>query len=159
MAFNQFPQKGGIPSGNTAGRPAGAVIGDTYYNGQLGLLEIYDGNNWVPSSSPAAIPTVAAVDVGTSRAYGSGQMTFTFTPGTNGGSPYGYNGIAVIGATTYTTGSTASTTPTLVVGANGTYSVSATAYNGFGISPASVPLSLAVTTVPDAPTAVTGGRR
>jgi hypothetical protein len=152
MAFQQYPQKLGIPSGNTAARPAGAVLGDTFYNGQLGLLEIYDGTNWIPCSSPAAIPSVSAVDVGTSRAYGSGAINYTFTPGTNGGSPYGYVGFAVIGATTYSTGATTSSTPTLVVGDAGTYSVSGSAYNGFGSSPTSVAANLAVTTVPQAPT-------
>jgi len=154
MAFSQFPSKGGIPSGNTAGRPSGPVIGDTYYNGELGLLEIYDGTNWVPSSAPAGIPTLTATDVGTSRAYGSGSIVITFTPGINGGSPYGYVGTAIIGATTYTTGATTAVTATLVVGNSGTYSVSGTAYNGFGSSPSSVPLNLAVTTVPQAPSSV-----
>ena len=32
----------GIPSGNTSSRPSSPVIGDTYYNGQLGILEICD---------------------------------------------------------------------------------------------------------------------
>jgi hypothetical protein len=152
MAFNQFPQKGGIPSGNTAARPAGAVQGDTYYNGELGLLEIYSNGQWIPCSAPAGIPTVVGVDVGTSRAYGSGALTFTFTAGTNGGSPYGFVGTAVLGAVTYTTGATTSTTATLVLAGDGTHSVSGTAYNGFGTSPASVPTNVAVTTVPQAPT-------
>jgi hypothetical protein len=38
MGLQQIPFKGGIPSGNTANRPSNAVIGDTYYNGQLGIL-------------------------------------------------------------------------------------------------------------------------
>jgi hypothetical protein len=65
MAFSSYPAKGGIPSGITAARPSGPASGDTFYNGTLGLLEIYDGTNWVPCSSPAAIPTVAVADVGT----------------------------------------------------------------------------------------------
>lgn len=152
MAFNQFPQKGGIPSGSTAGRPSGAVEGDTYYNGELGLLEIYSDGQWIPCSAPAGIPTIVGTDVGTSRAYGSGALTLTFTAGTNGGSPYGFSGTAVLGAITYTTGATTSTTATLIVGDSGTYSVSGTAYNGFGTSPASVPTNVAITTVPQAPT-------
>ena len=148
MAFNQFPQKGGIPSGNTAARPSGPVIGDTFYNGQLGLLEIYDGTNWVPSSSPAAIPTITATDVGTNRAYTSGAILFNFVPGTNGGSPYGYTAIATIGASSYSTTST-STSMTLTVGTNGSYSATGTAYNGFGTSPANPALTVAVTTIPE----------
>jgi hypothetical protein len=155
MTFQQYPQKGGIPSGSTAGRPSGAVEGDTYYNGELGLLEIYSDGLWIPCSAPAGIPTVVGTDVGTSRAYGSGAISITFTPGTNGGTPYGYVGTAVIGATTYTTGATTATTVTLVVGDSGTYSVSGVAYNGFGTSPSSVPSGVAVTTVPQAPSSVT----
>jgi len=154
MAFQQYPQKGGIPSGNTAGRPSNPVIGDTYYNGQLGLLEIYDGTNWVPSSSPAAIPTISVTDVGTSRPYTSGAIAYTFTAGTNGGSPYGYTGIATISSSSYS-GTTTSTTLTLAVGAPGLYSATGTAYNGFGTSPSNPALSITVTTVPDAPTSVT----
>jgi hypothetical protein len=152
MAFQQFPQKGGIPSGNTSQRPAGAIEGDTFYNGQLGLLEIYSSGQWIPCSAPAGIPTVTATDVGTSRAYGSGAIAFTFVPGTNGGSPYGYIGNAVLGAVAYTTGTTTSSSITLTVANNGSYAVSGSAYNGFGTSPASIPLTLDVTTVPQAPT-------
>jgi hypothetical protein len=47
MTFQQYPSKGGIPSGNTAGRPTNPVIGDTYYTGQLEILEIYNGTIWV----------------------------------------------------------------------------------------------------------------
>jgi len=162
MTFQQYPFKGGVPTGNTANRPGSPVEGDVYYNGQLGLLEIYSAGQWIPCSAPAGIPTVVATDVGTSRAYGSGALNFTFTPGTNGGAPYGYTGTATVGATTYTTGSTTSASPTLTVGNNGTYSVSGTAYNGFGTSPASIPSNVTVTTVPQAPTigtvsGVTGG--
>jgi hypothetical protein len=152
MAFQQYPQKGGIPSGVTAARPSNPAEGDTYYNGQLGLLEIYSSGQWIPCSAPPAIPSISATDVGTGRAYDSGAFTYTFTAGVSGGSPYGYTAIGVLGATTYTSGATTATTGTLVVGNPGTYSISATAYNGFGISPASVPISLAVTTVPQAPT-------
>lgn len=152
MAFQQYPQKLGIPSGNTAARPSSPVEGDTYYNGEQGLLEIYSSGQWIPCSAPPSIPTISATDVGTGRSYGSGSFTYTLTAGANGGAPYGYTAISVLGSTTYTSGATTATTGTLVVGNAGSYSVSATAYNGFGTSPASVPLNLAVTTVPQAPT-------
>jgi hypothetical protein len=74
MAISQFPiPAGGIPTGDTAGRPASPVIGDVYYNGELGILEIFDGTDFVPCSAPAATPTIAVADVGTSVAYGSAQ--------------------------------------------------------------------------------------
>jgi len=152
MADLRVSGLGGIPFGNTAARPVSPVIGKVYYNGELGLLEIYDGTNWVPSSAPAGIPSITATDVGTSRAYASGAINLVFTAGTNGGAPYGFTGNAVLGANTYTTGSQTSTTATLNAGNPGTYSISATSYNGFGSSPNSVPISVAVTTVPEAPT-------
>ena len=31
----------GTPSGNTANRPASPQVGQTYFNGELGILEIY----------------------------------------------------------------------------------------------------------------------
>jgi hypothetical protein len=151
MAFNQFPQKGGIPSGSTAGRPSGAVEGDTYYNGELGLLEIYSDGQWIPCSAPAGIPTVSAADVGTSRAYTSGAIVYTFTPGTNGGSPYGYSALASLSGANYSSTGT-STSITLSVGGPGVYSYNGTAYNGFGTSPASPSANITVTTVPQAPT-------
>jgi hypothetical protein len=47
MAISQFPiPAGGIPTGDTAGRPASPVIGDVYYNGELGILEIFDGTEF-----------------------------------------------------------------------------------------------------------------
>jgi hypothetical protein len=150
MAFNSYPSKGGIPGGTTAARPSGAILGDTYYNGTLGLLEIYDGSNWVPCSAPAGIPTFTQTDVGTSRPYTSGAIAFTITAGTNGGSPYGYTATSTSGTpTTYTTGTQTSTTPTLSVGGPGSYSSSITAYNGFGTSPSSPAASITVTTIPE----------
>ena len=133
MPFQQYPSKGGIPSGSTAARPSSPAQGDTYYNGQLGLLEIWDGTNWIPCSAPAGIPTVSATDVGTSRAYTSGAIAFTFAAGTNGGSPYGYTGVATSATTASVySASTTGTSVTVAVGTPGTYTYYGNAYNGFG---------------------------
>jgi hypothetical protein len=154
MTFQQYPgAPAGIPQGNTAQRPASPVQGTVFYNGQLGLLEIYDGVNWVPCSAPAGIPSIVVTDVGTSRPFTSAAIAFTITPGTNGGSPYGYTAVATSGTpTTYTTGATASTTPTLSVGSSGSYAASASAFNGFGTSPSTTTQTVTVTTVPGTPT-------
>ena len=61
MPFQQYPFKGGIPSGNTANRPGSPVIGDTYYNGQLEILEIWNGSSWVAVSAPPATPSITSV--------------------------------------------------------------------------------------------------
>lgn len=36
----------GIPFGNTAGRPASPSLGQPYFNGEIGRLELYSGNGW-----------------------------------------------------------------------------------------------------------------
>jgi hypothetical protein len=41
---------GGIPSGETSDRPASAEIGDQFYNGTLGVLEIYTASGWLPAT-------------------------------------------------------------------------------------------------------------
>ena len=151
MTFQQYPQKGGIPSGSTAARPSGAVEGDTFYNGELGLLEIYSDGAWIPCSAPAGIPSVSVTDVGTSRAYTSGAIAFTFTAGTNGGSPYGFTALGQFSGSSYSS-TTTSTTVTLAVGNPGSYVYTGTAYNGFGTSPSSPSANVNVTTVPQAPT-------
>jgi hypothetical protein len=40
----------GTPFGNTAGRPASPTVGQTYYNGTLGYLEIYTESGWIPAT-------------------------------------------------------------------------------------------------------------
>jgi hypothetical protein len=153
MTISQFPiPAGGIPTGDTAGRPANPVIGDVYYNGELGILEIFDGTNFIACSSPPAQPSVvSAVDVGTSRAYGSAQATVTVSDGAGGGSIIDYTAFGTLGASEYSATTTA-TTITLTVGDSGTYSITAKANNNFGSSISSAATSVALTTVPQAPT-------
>jgi hypothetical protein len=148
MAFNQFPQKGGIPSGTTATRPANPVIGDTYYDGTIGFLVIFDGTNFIPCSAPASQPTIAVTDVGTSVAYGTVQASVAFTEGVSGGKAAGFT--AIQGSTT----STSTSTPIVltITGNPGSYSFNGTAFNGFGTSPQSLSVSQTLTSVPQAPT-------
>ena len=49
---------GGVPKGATADRPSSPSVGDVFYNGTLGCLEIYTSQGWVANSAPPAIPTV-----------------------------------------------------------------------------------------------------
>ena len=149
MGLQQIPSKGGIPSGNTTSRPGSPVIGDTYYNGQLELLEIYNGTAWVSASSPALIPTITVADVGTGVAYGSAQGLVTFTENDNGSVPLGFTVSSSTGGYTATT---TSSTATITVGNNGSYTFSGTAYNNFGTSSASPSVTQTLTTVPEAPT-------
>ena len=84
---------GGVPKGQTAGRPSSPSIGDVFYNGELTILEIYNGTTWVPCSAPPATPSIASVtDVGTNVAYASGgSLSVAFTAGIGGGSVTQYN--------------------------------------------------------------------
>lgn len=150
MTISQFPiPAGGIPTGDTAGRPASPVIGNVYYNGQLAILEIYDGTNWVPCSAPAASPTIAVADVGTSVAYGSAQGAVTITEGASGGPADSFIISASTGGYTATT---SGTTVTITVGNNGSYTFSGQGINNFGTSVAGPSTSATLTTVPQAPT-------
>lgn len=40
----------GTPFGDTSGRPSSPSVGQTYYNGQLGYLEIYTVSGWIPAT-------------------------------------------------------------------------------------------------------------
>ena len=154
MAIQQFPQKGGIPSGNTAARPSSPVIGDTYYDGTLGFLVIYDGTNWIACSAPAAQPSIAVTDVGTSVAYGTVQASVAFTESALGGKAAGFT------ATQSAQSVTSSSSPIVltITGNPGSYSFGGTAYNAFGTSPAASTVSQTLTSVPQAPTIGTATR-
>lgn len=41
---------GGTPFGDTNSRPSSPQVGQTYYNGQLGYLEIYTVSGWIPAT-------------------------------------------------------------------------------------------------------------
>jgi hypothetical protein len=148
MGLQQIPSKGGIPSGNTAARPGAPVIGDTYYDGTLGFLMIFDGTNFIPCSAPASQPTIAVTDVGTSVAYGTVQASVAFTEGVTGGKAAGFT--AIQGSTTQT--STSNPVVITVTGTPGSYAFTGTSYNGFGVSPSSPSVSQTLTSVPEAPT-------
>lgn len=153
MAIQQLPlPKSGIPTGTTAQRPASPATGDVFYNGTLGILEIYDGTNWIPCSAPPAAPSIVSVtDIGTGRAFGSSQATINVSTGIGGGPTVSYTGIMNISGTDYTATTTA-TTITVTGGNAGTYTISSRANNGFGSSLISSTQNIALTTVPQAPT-------
>lgn len=150
MAINQFPSAaGGIPTGAEAARPSSPSIGNVFYNGTTGILEIYNGTSWVPCSAPPGQPTLVVTDVGTSRAYGSAQASVDFTPNAIGGTAIGYTTISSTGGYT----ATSTSDPVLIaVGNNGSWSFTGTIYNSFGTSVASPSVTQTLTTVPDAPT-------
>jgi len=133
MAFQQYPQKLGIPSGNTAGRPTNPALGDTYYNGQLEILEIWNGSQWVAVSAPPATPSIASVtDASTGDAYTStaGKVTVVFTPGSGGGTPNQYNAFTTAGGFSASSSSSTVTITGLTPGTS--YVVYGNGQNNFG---------------------------
>jgi large repetitive protein len=153
MAFQQYPQKLGIPSGTTAQRPTSPVIGDTFYNGNLEILEIWNGTSWVAVSAPPATPSISTpTDSGSTNAYTSnGALTVVFTPGSGGGTPNQYNAYTTAGGFS---ASSSGTTVTLTGLTPGTaYTVYGTAQNNFGttVNTANA-AAVTATTKPQAPT-------
>jgi hypothetical protein len=148
MAFQQFPQKGGIPSGASAARPASPVIGDTFYDGTLGFLLIWEGTQWIPCSAPAAQPSLVVTDAGSGMAYGTVKASVAFVEGSSGGKAAGFT--VTQGSQTVT--STSNPIVVTITGNPGSYTFGGSAYNGFGTSPLAVTVSQNLTSVPQAPT-------
>lgn len=148
----------GIPFGNTASRPASPVIGQTYYNGQIEALEIYNGTEWKVSKTegfPPDAPTISSVtDSSTSIAYSStaGTLTVVFVPAATGGTATQYNAYTTVGGHSGFT--TVGTTVTITGLTPGTaYTVYGNAQNGSGTSTNTANASpVTPTTLPAAPT-------
>jgi hypothetical protein len=58
MAIKRSSQ-GGTPFGTTANRPANPAVGQTYYNGTLGYLEIYTASGWAAAAKGIAFGNTA----------------------------------------------------------------------------------------------------
>jgi hypothetical protein len=153
MAISKLnPIEGGIPFGNTADRPADPVIGTVYYNGELEILEIYNGTGWVANSAPPATPTIATpTDVGTVDYTAGGSLSVVFTPGSGGGTPSQYNAFTTAGGFSASNSSTTVTLTGLTPATS--FTVYGNAQNNFGTT-VNTGNSTAVTatTKPQAPT-------
>jgi hypothetical protein len=154
MTFQQYPFKGGIPSGNTAARPGSPVIGDTFYNGELEILEIWNGTQWVAVSAPPSTPQIISVtDVSTGDAYTStaGKLAVVFQAGSGGGTPSQYNAFTVSGGHSASSSGTTVTLTGLTPGTS--YEVYGNGQNNFGTT-VNTPNQAAVTptTLPQVPT-------
>jgi hypothetical protein len=154
MTFQQYPSKSGIPSGNTATRPSSPAIGDTFYNGELGVLEIWTGSAWFPCSAPPATPTnIVATDASSADAYStnSGKLSVAFNAGSGGGQPTNYIAYTTAGGFSTSGASSPLTLTGLTIGTE--YTVYVVAQNGFGNSAASANAAGATPTcLPQAPT-------
>ena len=144
---------GGVPKGATADRPSSPSIGDVFYNGTLGCLEIYTSQGWAASSAPPAIPeSVVATNQGSGRAFNNGQASVAFSAGSNGGISSDYE-VTPSPATSPST-FTGSSSPIIVTGLQSStqYTYTVKSRNNFGTSVASSASSaVPSTTVSQAP--------
>jgi len=152
MADIKATSLGGVPKGTTAQRPTSPAVGDVYYNGTLGCLEIYTSVGWVANSAPPAIPIIGTTTYSaTNKAYNNSSASVAFTPGEGGGLPNSYRATSTPGGFT----GTASSSPITVEGLQSatTYTFSVTGTNNFGTSAGSINSnSITANTVPQAPT-------
>ena len=147
-----------IPSGNTSARPASPILGDTYYNGQVEALEIYNGTTWKVVKSegfPPDAPTISSVtDSSTSLAYSStaGTLDVVFVPAGTGGTATQYNAFTTAGG--HSSFTTVGNTVTITGLTPGTaYTVYGNAQNGSGTSVNTAnAAAVTPTTRPQAPT-------
>lgn len=86
IKFSRSSGGGGIPSGSSNDRPENPSIGDQFYNGTLGVLEIYSNAGWVPSTgandfnvSLSATETSVTFD----RTFFAGSYTISSSIGDN----------------------------------------------------------------------------
>jgi hypothetical protein len=156
MAIQQFPlpEAAGIPSGDTAGRPASPVIGDTYYNGTLGFLEMYTASGWVGASAGPAAPTIATpTDASATDTYTStgGKLSVVFTEGSGGGIASQFNAFTTAGG--FSASSSTSTVTITGLTPGTAYAVYGNTQNIFGTSVnTSNSNSVTPTTLPEVPT-------
>jgi hypothetical protein len=76
----------GIPFGNTSGRPANPSLGQPYFNGQIGRLELYSSNGW--QNIVQETPGVSSASGTYNQSTGSGTFTISGTNFVDGGIAY-----------------------------------------------------------------------
>ena len=90
----------GIPFGNTANRPANPAVGQPYFNGEVGRLELYSSNGW--QNIVQETPGVASASGTYNESAGSGTFTISGTNFVDGAIAYavGTNGTEYQATTT-----------------------------------------------------------
>jgi hypothetical protein len=154
MAISKLnPIEGGIPKGNTSNRSTefpSPATGDVYYNGELEILEIYNGTGWVAVSAPPATPSIATpTDASTADAYTStaGKLSVVFTPGSGGGTPNQYNAYTTSGgysgfnatSTVVISGLTPGTAYTVYGNAQNNFGTTVNTANAAAVTPTTLP--------------------
>jgi len=159
MAISKLnPVEGGIPKGNTDNRSVefpSPQIGDVYYNGELEILEIWNGTAWVAVSAPPATPQIISVTNAVSgdsyTTSTAGELEVSFQPGSGGGTPSQYNAFTTAGGFSASNSTTTVTITGLTLGT--AYTVYGNGQNNFGTT-TNTPNAAPVTpsTKPQAPT-------
>jgi hypothetical protein len=154
MAISKLnPIEGGIPKGNTSNRSTefpSPAVGDVYYNGELEILEIWNGTSWVAVSAPPATPSIATpTDASTADAYTStaGKLSVVFTPGSGGGTPNQYNAYTTSGghsgfnatSTVVISGLTPGTAYTVYGNAQNNFGTTVNTANAAAVTPTTLP--------------------
>ena len=90
----------GIPFGNTAARPASPSLGQPYFNGEVGRLELYSSNGW--QNIVQETPGISSASGTYNQSTGSGTFTISGTNFVDGGIAYavGTNGTEYQATTT-----------------------------------------------------------
>jgi len=91
----------GIPFGNTASRPASPSLGQPYFNGEVGRLELYSSSGW--QNIVQETPGVASASGTYSQSAGSGTFTISGTNFVDGAIAYAVGTNAVEYQATTTT--------------------------------------------------------
>lgn len=154
MADIRLSNTSGVTFGTTANRPSNPSVGQPFYNGTLGIIEIYTSNGWAALGgiAPDTPVSLSATDIGTNINYSNGTADISFTAG--GGGP-STEFIVTPNPPTSPTTFTGTSSPIRVTGLTlgTTYSFTAQARNGIGTSISSAATNTIVpTTVPQAPT-------
>jgi hypothetical protein len=76
----------GIPFGNTAARPASPSLGQPYFNGEVGRLELYSSNGW--QNIVQETPGLSSASGTYNQSTGSGTFTIAGTNFVDGGIAY-----------------------------------------------------------------------
>jgi len=76
----------GIPFGNTAARPASPSLGQPYFNGEVGRLELYSSNGW--QNIVQETPGISSASGTYNQSTGSGTFTISGTNFVDGGIAY-----------------------------------------------------------------------
>jgi hypothetical protein len=124
---------GEIPKGNTSSRPSSPIIGDVFYNGQLEILEIWNGSAWVAVSAPPSTPQIVSVtDASSTDPYTAtgGKLEVVLQAGSGGGTPSQYNVYTTSGGHSAISNTTTAILTGLTPGTS--YIVYANGQNNFG---------------------------